>query len=375
VIARAVIAYSVAGLACWIRYAGLFLIAAVVGYALLLWILQRNRLRTIFLLTALIPVALAGGVMLRNLVIVGTWRGGNDMTVHHPLKRVMAEYARAQLHLFFGEHPITFGVWQILVLAGGLGAAVVLIAGVRKGGLPSTSWLWTGWWRKPDAAELLVGLCVLVYSVSMFYAGLRTVITFGVRMFLPILPLYLLLLGMGINRLTACWPASAQSAWLKAGLLLVIVGYVGLNAHDLHRPFAPPRHEILAPLYAKSAADGQPLLKWVESNINAGDTIMAADGQGTGYLLNRRTIGMVTASYSPVRWECDEVKNQMKRFGASYLILYKLSPMDEDPEVSRASRISNESWLLTESHLSPPLFPSAALRVLSSPQRTPVSAF
>jgi hypothetical protein len=335
--ARAVIACSVAGLAYWVRYAGLFLIVAIVGYALLQSILQRSHLRTVFLLTTLIPVALAGGLMLRNLVIVGTWKGGNDMIVRYRLKDVMADYARAQLHLFLGEHPGSFGVWQILLLVGGLGAAAVLIAPVWKSGLPSIRWLWTGWWRKPDAAALLVGLCVLVYSVLMFYAGLTTVIGFGSRKFLPILPLYLLLLGMGTNWLTARWPASARNAWLKAGTLLAIVGYAGLNVHDLHRPFAPARHEILAPLYARPAADGRPLLKWVESNINVGNTIMATDGQGTGYLLHRPTIGMVTASYSPVHWECDQVTNQMKRFGASYLILYKPSPM------------ANEGWLLTES--------------------------
>ncbi len=338
VIARAIIACSVAGLACWVRYAGYFLIAAVVCYALLQWVLQRNRLRTVFLWTTLASVALAGVLMLRNLLIVGTWKGGNDMEVHHRLKDVTAAYARAQLHLLLGEHPITFGVWQILLLVGGLGAAALLIAPLRTAGLPGIGWLWTGWWRKPDAAGLLVGLCILVYSVGMFYSALRTDITFGPRMFLPILPLYLLLLGMGMKWLTPRWPASADGTWLHAGLLLILMGYVGLNAQDLHRRLAPARHEILGPLFAEPAADGQPLLKWIESNVNAGETIMAADGQSTGYLLHRPTLGMVPASYSPVRWECDEIKEQLKRFGSRYLILYKPSPM------------ANESWLLTESH-------------------------
>lgn len=322
-VARAVIAYSVAGLAYYVRYSGLFLIAAVVGYALLQWILQRNHLRTVFLLTALTPVTLAGGLMLRNLVTVGTWKGGNNLTVHHPLKGVMAEYVRAQLHLILGQHKLTFGAWESLLLVGGLGVAVLLIASVCKGGVASISWLWTDCWRKPDAAGLLVGLCILVYSVGIFYAGLRTSIDVKTRMFVPILPLYLLLLGMGVNWLTTRWPASAQTAWRKAGLLLVIVGYLGSNARD--RAFLPTgaEHEFLATFYAEPAADGQALLKWVESNTNAGDPIIAVDGQATGYLLHRPTIGMYISEYSLGRWECDEVKNQMKRFKSSYVILYK----------------------------------------------------
>jgi hypothetical protein len=339
-IAAAVIAYSVAGLAYWVRYAGLFFIAAVLSYALLQLVLHRNRYRTVLLLTALIPVTLAGSMMLRNLATVGNWRGGNDMTVSHPLNDVMIDYAKAQLHLILGQHDVTFGVWESSLLVGGLGVVVLLIAAVRKGGGPNTSWPWMSVWRKPTVG-LLVGLCVLVYSVGIFYAGLRTVISFGPRMFLPILPLYLLLLGMGLNWLTSRWPASAQSPWLKVGILLVIVGYAGINARDLHERLKPAPHEILAALYAKPTADGQTLLKWVESNTDVGDTLIAVDGQATGYLLHRSTVGMIKAQYSSVRWECDEIKTQMKRYKSSYVILYKPS--------SSTIYDAPDEWLLTES--------------------------
>jgi hypothetical protein len=319
VIGRAAIAYSLAGLAYWVRYAGLFLIVAVVGYALLQLALERSRLRAVLLLTTLIPVAMAAALMLRNVVTVGTWKGGNDMAVQNPLKTVAADHVRAHLHLMLGGHAATFGVFEGLLLAG---LAFLGFVAVRQ----------VGAYRNPDAAALLVALCVLIYSAGIFYAGLRTVISFGTRMFLPVLPLYLLLLGMGVNRVARGGRADAPSAsplesrWLKLALLLVIAASASVNARDLYEPRVPAPHEILAGLYAQPVAGGQPLLKWVESNIGADDVVVATDGQATGYLLHRPTISMVGPHYSPVRWECDEVKEQMRRFKSSYVILYKPPP-------------------------------------------------
>jgi hypothetical protein len=370
VIAQAVIAFSAAGLAFWVRYAGLFLIAAVVSYALLRLLRPGSRFRTVFLLAALIPVVLAASMMLRNLVAVGTWKGGNDMPVRNPFKGVMAEYVRAQLHLILGQHPVTFDVWLSLLLVGGLGVAALLITAVLKGGASKTGWWWLSGWRRLDAAALLVGICVFVYSAGIFYAGLRTVISFGPRMFLPVLPLYLLLLGMGVNWLMSRWPAAARSAWLKTGLLLVTVGYVGVNARNLYERPSPARHEILALQYAKPAADGLPLLEWVESNIPADDVIVAADGQATGYLLHRPTLSLVGPHFSSVRWGCDEIRKQMKRFNASYLFLYKPSS-----EIDKDALLAESQLLATPPQQPPCGFVIAAensnIRILKSAELVP----
>jgi hypothetical protein len=166
------------------------------------------------------------------------------------------------------------------------------------------------------------------------------------------LPLYLLPLGIGVNWLTSHWPAGAQSAWLKAGLLLVAVGYVGVNVRDLYEPASPARHEILAAQYAKPMADGRPLLRWVESHIPVGDTIVAADGQATGYLLHRPTLSMIGPEYSQVRWECDEVKAQMKRFKATFVVLYKPSSIVN--LVDQDSLLENSSFVATSVSQQPP---------------------
>jgi hypothetical protein len=369
-IARVVIALSVAGLGYWVRYAGLFLIAALVGYAFFRLLLPGSRFRTEFLLSTLAPAMFTGSLMLRNVIVVGTWKGGNEMSVHHPVSGVLADYARAQLHLVLGQHPVTFGVWEGLLVVGCLGVTTLLIIAVRKAGLPVGGWQWMGDLRRPSAVAMMVGLCVLVWSAGMFYAGLRTVISFGTRMFLPMLPLYLLLLGMGVNWLASRWPAPAQSAWLKIGLLLFTVGYAGVNARDLYDRPSPAPHEILAAEYAKPMGDGSSLLRWVESHIPVGESIVAADGQATGYLLHRRTVSMVGPEFSPVRWECDEVRKQLKRFKANFVILYKPS-FTVDPE----SLLNSSSFVATSVTPQPPscgfviAAENPAVRILESAAR------
>jgi hypothetical protein len=267
----------------------------------------------------------------RNVATVGTWKGGNEMPVHNPLRGMAVDYIRAQLHLMLGEHAVKFGVWEGLFLAGAVVAAGLLATAARKDVTARAGLhLDTGAW--------LVGLVIMIYSAGMVYAGLRTVISFGERMFLPILPLYLLLAGMAASGFASHWRVRARRGWLEAGLLLVAVGYIGINARDLYEPARLARHEILAAEYAEPAAGGQPLLDWVNAHVPAGDTIFAANGQATGYLLHRPTVSMIEAHYSPVRWECDEVRKQMQRFGASYVFLYKPSSTTSEQDLLGESR-------------------------------------
>jgi hypothetical protein len=49
----------------------------------------------------------------------------------------------------------------------------------------------------------------------------------------------------------------------------------------------------------------------------------------------------VSAEHSAARWECEDVKNQMRRFHASFVILPKASPsMDEDALLAESGFVS-----------------------------------
>ena len=319
------------GMAYSVRYAGLFLIPVVAGYSLLRWAFERDRLRWLYLLTPMVPIAITGTLMLRNVLAVGTWRGGNDLAVYNPLKRVLADYCWAQMHLILGLHSPMAGVWEGVLLVGTCGVVVFLMAWRPRPGTPDRVPLSALGWAKRPGAAFLLAICVVVYSAGLIYAGVRTVISFGTRMFLPMLPLYLLLLGMGMNRFVSRVPTRARRTWLTVGLLLVAVGYVGVNARDLYyHSTLPPLYEFLAPMYAKPIADGSTLRQWIDSNIGANDVIIATEGQATGYLLHRPTISLISPEYSRARWECDEVKHLMRSYRATYVILYKPSWPNRD---------------------------------------------
>jgi hypothetical protein len=322
----AVLACTLAGISYYIRYAGLFLIAAVIAFTLLRFVFQSDRLRTVRLIATSIPLLLAGAIMLRNVSTVGTWRGGNDMQVHNPLSVVTADYVRAQVHLMLGQHAFRFGVWELLLLLGVSGVAVVLIVALRNADLP-----------RLNSAVILVGFYVGIYSAGIFYAGLRTPISFGTRMFLPMLPAYLLFLGIILSWLAVRCPSGWPGVLFKSAILLGIVGYFGTNSRDLSSPQKSPQYEILAEEYAHPIAGGPSLLDWVQSHVSPADRLFSEDGQATGYFLHRPTVSMVGPRYSPVRWECAMVRREMARFGAHYLILYKDSSSTDDIELLASS--------------------------------------
>jgi hypothetical protein len=328
-----IVGLTLAGLSYWIRYAGLFLIMAVVLYIGLRYLRLRGRVDAFEFCATLIPIALAGILIARNVRLVGNWKGGNDLQISHPLHGVMANFARDQLHLLLGEHAVKFGVWEGLLLVGGLGLGALLVRVLIRGGpegntvFPRAHGLWT-----------LPLTCAVVYSAGLCYAGLHTVITFGTRMFLPVLPLYLILFGLMLHWLSSRALFAGGQLWFRAALCALAIGYIGVNARDLKDPQPKSSLASLSALFAEQACDGQRLSDWVNEHIAPATVIAAQDGQATGYLLHRRTLGLVESEFSAERWECPEIRTQMSRFGARYLILYRHP--DNDSHLLEESRFA-----------------------------------
>lgn len=311
-----------AGLSYWIRYAALFLVAGIVTNALLQSARRAGFKRRFYAAACLTSLLGVAALMLRNVAYVGTWRGGNDVPAHNPLKTVLAGYLRAQSHLFLGEHRFRPGVWEFVLLTGALAIAGVFLFALAKSSGP----------RPTSDAVLYLALLLGVYTAAMLYAGCRTMISFGPRMFVPVVPLCLILFGILLQWI---WSRSARGParlLLQAGLALTVAGYIGANARDLYEPAARSEDRVLAQEFAKPDAHGQPLRSWIDSHIGKNEPIAAEEGQATGYLLQRPTLSLVASQYSRIHWECDEMKQEMARFQARYLILYKPPPINIDEQ-------------------------------------------
>lgn len=313
---------TLAGLSCWVRYAGLFIILAMVLYFGLRCLRHRGRIGVIEFCATLIPIGLAGALITRNVLLVGNWRGGNELQVFHPLLGVLANYMRAQFHLLLGEHIARLGLWEGFLLVNAIGlsallARILLLPGASSARVSRLRRVW-----------MLPFTCFAIYSAGLCYTGLCTTISFWTRMFLPVLPLYLLFFGMVLQWLFSRARFSGGQIWFRVSLCALVIGYIGVNARDLKDPQPKSRQDYLSGLYAGPNADGQRLSDWVRTHISQAAVIAAQDGQATGYLFHRRTLGLVESEYSAERWECPEIRNQMNRFGARYLILYRHPDLD-----------------------------------------------
>jgi hypothetical protein len=262
----------------------------------------------------------------------GDWRGGNQLQVLNPPRQVAIAYLKAQFHLLVGEHAATFGAPEALFLTGLFALALLGFLAARHRARPGTS---RDALSEPLNALPAVACVILAYTGGILYASLRAT-DLDLRLFVPILPFYLALAGIFLVKLEAAWPTgSAQRYGVYAALLLMAAGFAGTNLRDF-RTLTPVDHRAqLAALYAKP--DSQPLIKWIETYLPPEQTIAAVDGQATGYLLHRPTLALVPAEHSAQRWECESLKAEMKRFGAQYLILYRLPPgIEPDPVMDQS---------------------------------------
>lgn len=224
--ARAALAGVIIGLSYHLRYAGLFVLVGLMGVAALSWLLgRRDRFRQYALAATVAGCIMAAG-LLRNILLVGNWRGGNEKVVLHGLGAIAAETVRAFDVLLLGER---LNVIENLVHAGFLVIGLLclgILLRQRWNNLPTRDG--TDVTRASVAGQEL-GLIVLIYSACMFYAGVHTVISYGERMFLPILPMLLVSLACAEMATRARRDSSQNlvhgNKVLQAGLIALCVAY------------------------------------------------------------------------------------------------------------------------------------------------------
>lgn len=335
------------GLSYWIRYAGLFLFAATVLFFLMQLWLKRDKpsLRAVMCLAISGTIIAAG--LLRNQILVGNWKGGNTKVVSHPIMAVLREFGVWLHHLFLGGlAPARFGALELLLLLGALPVGILVI---RQFASTKTRL----WRREPAKINLAVFLfCyVAVYCAGMVYLGITSVISFDTRMFYPIFPALLLLFGIVLSEGEKF---SSLKPWYRAafsiGLLLMTCTYLSINARSyLEQPPLAP-HEIVKRQLDGEIEPGVTLRSWIENNVPRDQAIVANRGQATGYLLQRKTVSLVSQEYSDQPWDEQAVRSLMRTYDARFLILYTDGPdirvLSESPFLTELSRGTLPNWLM-----------------------------
>ena len=309
------------GAAYWVRYAGLFF---VLGLAVLVirHLLAPNRLQAkgyAVALTVAGAAVLAG--MARNILLVGNWRGGNEKIVSNPLWHLLVDTTAAGKILILGQSFGTPG-WTSIPRA--------LFIAFFFGGM---AWLT---WRhlrhgaaqahpRPALKGIGVDLLILMltYSGCMFYAGLTSVISYGPRMFVPLTPLLMLLLGLALRTMLT---APAQRS-ISRRLALLALGasfccYVVVNFVLVVRP--PPMFDStsVAKLMDSTSIDGKAAHAAVLELVGPTRVVVANNGQVVGHVLGRPTVALIGPHYSAVEWNEKAIHDVVYRYNAAAIVIY-----------------------------------------------------
>lgn len=201
----------------------------------------------------------------------------------------------------------------------------------------------------------VLSLCALTYCAALAYLGLFSSISFNARMFFPLLPVFLVLLSA---ILSVTWSRASQRnpAVMAIVMTVFLSGYAAGHIRAMWdwKWAEPAEHQVVAEDLAEPMANGQQLRSWIEENIPRQSPIMAAEGQATGYLLHRKTIGIPERRDSAVDWNEQEVRRTMERFGADYLVLYpKVTAGTAQTEsgssfVNELTKGNHPAWLTPE---------------------------
>lgn len=339
-----------AGASYWVRYAGLFLFAATASFFLVRLLVVRDRSSRLAALSVGCAAALIGAGVARNSLLVGTWKGGNTKSVHHPLVGVIHDFALWNYHLLLGGIASSrFGAGDVLLCAGALVLGGSLVAGFR---LERGAWTLRRIILGRPALPLWY---LIVYCAGMLYLGVTSVISFEPRMFYPVLPVMLLLAARGLQTSFAGLRAdSARPMVAYAALSVVTIGYLVINGRSYVAPMHEAPDRIVARELGPELPAGTSLRSWLETHVPAGDTIVSNRGQASAYVLHRKTVSLISDEYSDQRWDEESVRTLMRTYGAEYIVVYFGDGGDpvlhESSFLSELARLSTPNWLQLAAH-------------------------
>lgn len=306
------------GASYFVRYAGLFLVAGLAIVAIRHVIAGERSVGKGYVLACAIAGTLVLAGMARNIMLLGSWRGGNEKIISNSLLSVLVETARAVYGVFLGPGS---------ALHGGTFIPRALCAVLFVTGMAWMTWRYLQQRRTLDTprpagnglgSDLL--LLVVTYSGCMFYAGLTTVISYDARMFVPVAPLIILLLGLALHAFLANGPRANTSRLPKFALLASFGVYLFLNMLVFRQPIAASaaavsKHMDWAPGNEKPAR-----LAVLELTGERG-VVLANNGQAVGYVLGLRTVSMVGPRFSAVEWNETTTRETALRFNAAAVVI------------------------------------------------------
>lgn len=312
------------GAAYHVRYAGLFLIIGLFGLAARHVLSRRRGLLLGYGVAASTAVLFVAVGMARNILLVGNWRGGNEKAVSNALVDVLAQTGRAANGLVMGPPgtaPTVSLILRVLFVAAVVITTVMLWRARR--GAPAPYLVAGQDARSRETRDYACDLLLLVgaYSAFMFYAALTTVISYGTRMFVPLVPLLAVLAGVWLSR----WLPAGDTPLLRhSPALAAAFGlYVVLNVISFASPLVDRATVVVAQLNGRTDS-GATIRELIDATGRG--VVVANHGQALGFLLGRPTVSLVGPHYSNTEWDEQRVRDVVDRYSAVALVITAPNP-------------------------------------------------
>lgn len=321
------------GLSYWIRYAGVLYVAAWIFVALWSINIRDRRSWTFAVLPGLAVIAgFLSPVMVRNVLLVGDWRGGNNTHIQRPLLQILTELPRVLHHLILGDAPISalllplLAMVSFLTILGGLAAIAWFRApGAADGSsvlrkMPTLrNILFGAQWR---AWKVIVGV-LLVYGAGIAVVALRSPISFEPRMYLPAFPFLIVLASCAIAAVFRCLPLGAYS---RIGFLLAAGSLMGYAAGNfVSRQSVGPDSVQATKTMLEEQASGttETILALLKRELPPGEVIAGTNGQAVGYILGHPTLSLVGRPFSLRLWDEQALRSELGRYGCGHLLIFR----------------------------------------------------
>lgn len=306
----------VAGLSYWIRYPGLFLVAAAGVY--LLWIVLRiPRARLAAIAALALSAILVAAIQIRNAVLTGSWRGGfTSAGGRNSVRAVAAGTIRSLLHLLTGDRaPLRKDVWIVLLALSFAAVVFFAVRHARARAFESDA-AWKGfWWTIFIAAA---------YTGGIVAAALITIAFDPSRYYFPVYPLLL-----------AC--AAVLCSTFATGLRSIAVVALVLSAGVLQwrsivAPTPTPDWILTRTLLTEPVPTGGTLLQWLRDRVGPNQTVLAVEGQALHYILQRPVVAVIPATFTVRRPDAQAFHQLMLTSGSKYLLVLPGAAPESVPE-------------------------------------------
>jgi hypothetical protein len=299
------------GLAYWVRYAGMLFVPglAVIG-VVRLYRERTGRALGDLALSLVGPIVLIGAGFYRNVALTGSWKGGNGKHVYHSVASILETTAKSLYDLVFAldgpRWTRAIDLALLVVVAWGLAPLLRTALGRLRA---------ASWHEVPSDGLVALVAFVAFYFVVMIYLGVVSVIAFGTRMLLPLLPALLLLLAL---------PIGQRRSLGRHPVIPIVVGaaYLLANVLSYDEVGPTPPHRIARADLEAPMQDGQGVGEWLLAHTRADEPLLASNGQGTSYALGRRVVSLTDSEYGERPWDEARVLETMARFHARYVVLY-----------------------------------------------------